>query len=460
VLQGRYRLLSAIGDGAMGIVYRAERIGLDRHVAVKFIASAVARDPNFVKRFEVELRAMGRLSHPNCISVIDYGFEALPYMVMDLVEGTSLRALVARGSLPPARALAIACQLLAGLAHAHSKGIVHRDVKPENILLEQAVGVAGDYVRIVDFGVAKLLDAASKLTLGKALGSPHYMPPEQMSAGEIDERVDIYTTGIVLFEMLTGRKPFDGPSLGDVLLAQKQDPPPPFAEAAPRLRFSPDLERLVQRALAKSPAARFRSALEMKAAIEALPEMAGRDHLGAIVATGAEPSPGHGGPGPESSPAGPLLAHLQRAAGQLARRGQRALGVAFRHLQAVGREARARWSALPASRRRAAAMALAGVMTALFVAVALGGSGGQPRTQAPAPAPPPLARPAAPNKAPPPAQAAPAPPAEISTGEPEQAQAKRKDSAGPRRKKAGAGRQTPAKPPSRKRAPAKRVAKD
>jgi serine/threonine-protein kinase len=291
VLQGRYRLLSAIGDGAMGSVYRAGRIGLDRDVAVKFIDSRIARDADFRKRFELELRAMGRLRHPNCVSVIDYGFESLPYLVMELVEGQSLRALLGAGPVRPRRALAITGQLLAGLAHAHARGIIHRDVKPENILLESVVGVAGDYVRIVDFGLAKLLDGASSVTLGKVLGSPHYMPPEQMRAGDIDARMDIYSTGIVLFEMLTGRRPFEGSNIGDVLLAQKQQPAPPLSQAAPGLAPSPALERLVQRALEKYPGDRFRTALDMQRAIEALPELGGGNGVSEIDTPHAQPPP-------------------------------------------------------------------------------------------------------------------------------------------------------------------------
>jgi eukaryotic-like serine/threonine-protein kinase len=374
VLQGRYRLLSVIGDGAMGSVYRAERIGLERQVAVKFIDSAIARDPSFVKRFEVELRAMGRLAHPHCISVIDYGVEALPYLVMELVEGQSLRSLLAGGRLPPRRALTIACQLLAGLAHAHAKGIVHRDVKPENVLLEAALGVSGDCVRIVDFGLAKLLDSASKLTLGTLLGSPHYMPPEQMSAGaEIDARVDIYTTGIVLYEMLTGARPFDGPTLGDVLLAQKQDPPPRFSKVAPGLQASPALERVVRRALEKAPGARFQSALEMIAAIEALPELAARDGApqprAAAAAAAPPPAPPPDALAPD--PAHPPPARARRAADALARRAGAGLRVALGGGRAAARAVRSRWSSLPRHGRLAAAIVLAGLTTALFVAVAL-----------------------------------------------------------------------------------------
>jgi eukaryotic-like serine/threonine-protein kinase len=368
VLQGRYRLLSVVGDGAMGSVYRAERIGLERQVAVKFIDSAIARDPSFVKRFEVELRAMGRLSHPNCISVIDYGFEALPYFVMELVEGRSLRSLLAGGRLPPQRALGIALQLLAGLAHAHSKGVVHRDVKPENVLLEAALGVSGDCVRIVDFGLAKLLDSASKLTLGTLLGSPHYMPPEQLTAGEIDPRADIYTTGIVLFEMLTGARPFDGPSLGDVLLAQKQDLPPSFDKLAPGLQVSPALERVVRRALEKAPGARFRSALEMKAALEALPEMAAAAGAAAIRPPASEAANTQAA---QAGGGGATPGRGERPRAALVRRGRAALGVTLDHARRLGGVARSRWSTLPRHGRRAAAIAAVGLTTAVLVTVAL-----------------------------------------------------------------------------------------
>jgi eukaryotic-like serine/threonine-protein kinase len=275
----------------MGSVYRAGRIGLEREVAVKFIDSRIARDPDFRRRFEQELRAMGRLKHPNCVSVIDYGFESLPYLVMELVDGQSLRALLGVGAVPPRRALAITRQLLAGLAHAHAKGIIHRDVKPENVLLERVIGVPDDYVRIVDFGLAKLLDGASSVTHGKVLGSPHYMPPEQMRAGDIDARMDIYSTGIVLFEMLTGRRPFEGANIGEVLLAQKQQTAPPLSKAAPGLAPSPALERLVQRALEKYPGDRFRSALDMQKAIEALPELGGGNGVPVIQAPETQPPP-------------------------------------------------------------------------------------------------------------------------------------------------------------------------
>jgi serine/threonine-protein kinase len=262
------------------------------------------------------------------VSVIDYGFESLPYLVMELVEGQSLRALLGAGPVRPRRALAITGQLLAGLAHAHARGIIHRDVKPENILLESVVGVAGDYVRIVDFGLAKLLDGASSVTLGKVLGSPHYMPPEQMRAGDIDARMDIYSTGIVLFEMLTGRRPFEGSNIGEVLLAQKQQPAPPLSRAAPGLAASPALQRLVQRALEKYPGDRFRPALDLQRAIESLPELGGGNGVSEIHTPHAQPPP-------QPAAAGAAIGRVRpraslRAAFRLLRRQSWALARALR----------------------------------------------------------------------------------------------------------------------------------
>ena len=160
ILQGRYRILARIAAGGMGVVYKAERIQLGRPVAVKFLHSSFASEREFLRRFETEARAMGRLAHPHCVSVIDFGVEGAPYMVMDFVTGQTLRALLDDGRLPVGRALGIARQLLAGLAHAHGQGIVHRDVKPANIILGEATGT-GDHVRILDFGLAKLRDAST-----------------------------------------------------------------------------------------------------------------------------------------------------------------------------------------------------------------------------------------------------------------------------------------------------------
>jgi eukaryotic-like serine/threonine-protein kinase len=272
VLQDRYRITGAIASGGMGIVYRAERLGLGRVVAIKFLHASMARDPQIKRRFEIEAQAMSRLAHPNCIGVLDFGVDDLPYVVIDYVEGAPLDASVRRGPVPVRRALRIVRQVLSALAHAHANGIVHRDIKPENIVLDGAAGLE-DHVRILDFGLAKLMGSDFGLTVGVAVGTPHYMAPEQMSEAPIDGRADLYAVGIVLFELLTGTKPFDGPEVGDVLLRHIGAPPPKLRAVAPAAGFSAALEALILRAMAKKPGERFASAEAMTAALDELPEM-------------------------------------------------------------------------------------------------------------------------------------------------------------------------------------------
>jgi serine/threonine-protein kinase len=289
VLQDRYRILGWLAGGGMGMVYRAERLQLGRQVAIKFLhQDSVGREPQALKRFELEARAMSRLSHPNCVSVFDFGVEDGPFLVMDLVSGETLRATIDRGVVPAARALRIARQLLAGLAHAHAQQIIHRDIKPENIILERSTGLE-DHVRILDFGLAKLLNSQTKLTTGVVVGTPNYMAPEQMTeTGTIDGRTDVYAAGIVLFEMLTGRKPFQHDDIMEVFRRQLQMPPPPLRQASPGPGYSAALEALLLRAMAKSPDRRFPTASAMAAALEEVPEAGARtDHAASSPALDA-----------------------------------------------------------------------------------------------------------------------------------------------------------------------------
>ena len=271
VLQDRYRITGRIAAGGMGIVYRAERLGLGRIVAIKFLHASMARDPSIQRRFEIEAQAMSRLCHPNCIGVLDFGVDDLPYVVIDYVEGKPLDEVLEKGPLPARRAVRIARQILAALAHAHAQGIVHRDIKPENVVLEGTAGLE-DHVRILDFGLAKLMGSDFGLTVGVAVGTPNYMAPEQMSEGPIDGRADLYAAGIVLFELLTGRKPFEAEELGEIFLKHLGAPPPKLREVAPERRFSAGLEALILRAMAKRPADRFASAEAMAAALDEVPE--------------------------------------------------------------------------------------------------------------------------------------------------------------------------------------------
>jgi serine/threonine protein kinase len=271
VLQDRYRITGIIAAGGMGIVYRAERIGLGRVVAIKFLHATMARDALVARRFELEARAMSRLCHPNCIGVLDFGVDDLPYVVIDHASGDSLDVLIEQGPVAPRRAIKIVRQILSALAHAHAHGIIHRDIKPENIVVEQNPGLA-DHVRLLDFGLAKLTGTDLGLTAGLAVGTPHYMAPEQMAEGAVDGRADLYSVGIVLFELLTGQKPFDSPDLTNLLMQHIGASPPPLREVAPWSKFSGPLEAVVMRALSKRPEQRYPSADAMSAALEDTPE--------------------------------------------------------------------------------------------------------------------------------------------------------------------------------------------
>ncbi|HEY5938861.1 MAG TPA: serine/threonine-protein kinase, partial [Kofleriaceae bacterium] len=197
----RYKVLAAMASGSMGVVYKAERVPVGKIVAIKFLHATFAGDSEFHARFERETRVMSKLAHPNCVSVVDFGvWENAPYLVMEYVAGVTLRSIIDVSPLPPARALGIARQIAAGLAHAHTQGIVHRDVKPANIMISDEIG-AGEHVRILDFGLARLRGAVGRdaTQTNVVVGTPNYMAPEQtVGGGIIDARTDVYAVGIVL----------------------------------------------------------------------------------------------------------------------------------------------------------------------------------------------------------------------------------------------------------------------
>jgi eukaryotic-like serine/threonine-protein kinase len=275
VLGNRYRITELLGEGGMGMVYRGERMQLGKPVAIKFLHTPYSRSAKFVARFEREARAMSKLSHPHLVSVIDFGVQEAPYIVMDFVTGSTVRDVLDAGPVPVARSLSITRQVLFGLASAHSEGVIHRDIKPGNIMLAELAGI-GDHVRIFDFGLAKLHDSESEGDMSTAaiVGTPAYMAPEQARAEKIDARVDIYATGVVLFELLTGQKPFQGDDAYTVLCMQRDKPPPKLRELAPQL--SPELEAVVAQALEKDVDKRHQNAADFITALDGVPEATGR----------------------------------------------------------------------------------------------------------------------------------------------------------------------------------------
>jgi serine/threonine-protein kinase len=270
VLDGRYRVVEWIAEGAMGVVYRAERIKLGRSVAIKFLHGWSAADASARKRFEVEAKAMARLEHPHCAAVIDVGeHDGAPYVVMDYVRGATLREILDEGPLTVARAAEITKQVLSGLAHAHELDIVHRDIKPANIMVGDQAGL-GESVKILDFGLARLRGAPGGLTVGIAVGTPSYMAPEQIINDNVDARTDLYACGVLLFEMLTGGKPYVADEPLDVLRQHREAPVPrpSDAAAAPSRDAVRVLDEVVVRALQKRPEDRFASAAEFARAID------------------------------------------------------------------------------------------------------------------------------------------------------------------------------------------------
>ena len=271
ILDGRYKVLEALAEGAMGVVYRAERLKLGRIVAIKVLHDELPSELSSRKRFEIEAMAMAKLEHPHCAAVLDVGtHEGKPFVVMDFVSGQDLKALIEQGRVPPARAVEIVRQVLSGLAHAHELGIIHRDIKPANIVLSQKAGL-GDHVKVLDFGLARLqAETTSPLTTGIVLGTPAYMAPEQIRGLAVDARTDLYSCGVLLMELLTRKKPFhsakDDPI--EVVSMHLKHAPPTLSELAPGVEFG-DLEAIVARALAKAPADRFQTAQEFVTALEA-----------------------------------------------------------------------------------------------------------------------------------------------------------------------------------------------
>jgi hypothetical protein len=273
VLDRRYQIVERLSEGAMGVVYRGIRTKLDRPVAIKVMHAVLPGAMKGRKRFEREAQLMARLDHPHCVSIIDFGLHNnKPYVVMELVRGRSLHEMIVeQGRFEIPRAVDVMRQVLSGLAHAHEQGIIHRDIKPANIMITPKAPL-GVHARILDFGLARMLGGSTSLSNGVAVGTPSYMAPEQCRGDQLDARVDIYACGIVLFEVLTGKKPLTDSDPIMILKKQIEEKPPRLSDVAPGDYGA--LEEIVARALAKSPSGRFPSAVAMAEALEAA--LAGR----------------------------------------------------------------------------------------------------------------------------------------------------------------------------------------
>ena len=267
VIEGRYRILERLAQGGMGVVYKAERVPVGRMVAVKYLHGSYAEDKPSLARFERETRVLSKLAHPNCVSVIDFGVDDAPYLVMDYAGGTTLRALLDDAKLKLPDSVSILRQVLAGLAHAHAQGIIHRDIKPANIMISDEIGT-GRHVRLLDFGLARLASASNLTQSSVAIGTPSYMAPEQTLGGEVDARTDIYQVGVVMFEMLTGERLFVADDTSTLLEMHRTARVPRIAEVSPGAESKPGMDELVQKALAKSPADRWQSAMELSSALD------------------------------------------------------------------------------------------------------------------------------------------------------------------------------------------------
>ncbi|MGH9903563.1 MAG: serine/threonine-protein kinase, partial [Pyrinomonadaceae bacterium] len=258
VLDGRYQLERRLGQGGMGAVFKARHIFLKTAHAIKIILpDLVGNDPSLVTRFRQEAMAAAAIRHPNIIAVTDYGVVngTAPFLVMEFVQGVSLHdILVTEGRLSPARALEILSGVVAGLGAAHRQGIVHRDLKPLNIMLRDDAASVSEGIKLLDFGLAKiksgeLLGSFVAAQTTGLMGSPFYMAPEQWSDEEPDRRADIYSLGVILYQMLAGEVPFRGASIPSIMKKHLTSPPPDFSEKG--VGVAPEVEAVVRRALEK-----------------------------------------------------------------------------------------------------------------------------------------------------------------------------------------------------------------
>ncbi len=291
LVAGRYRVLQRLGQGGMGTVYLAEHEAIEKKVAIKVLRPEYSAKADLVTRFQREAISASRIKHPNVLDVFDFGEieNGCFFLAMEFLEGADLADELERSrAISAERALRVILQVCKALAVAHAKGVVHRDLKPENVFL-QVTADGEETVKIVDFGIAQLRsteEAAATETsrrrltrTGMIFGTPEYMSPEQAAGKQADLRVDIYATGIILFEMLTGAVPFTGDTFFAVLNAHMTAPLPPMRTLNPDVVVSPELEAIISKALAKNPDERFQSMRELASALMTTPEASALDPL-------------------------------------------------------------------------------------------------------------------------------------------------------------------------------------
>ena len=277
VLAGKYVVEKRIGEGGMGLVYEGIHRDIDKRVAIKVLRDDLSRRPEVVARFRQEAKSASRIGHENIVDISDFGetTRGASYFVMEFLEGEDLANVLGREvTVDAARACAIVLQCCRALSATHAKGIVHRDIKPENIFLIKRDGV-DDFVKIVDFGIAKMSDIETdgapgrKLTkTGMIFGTPEYMSPEQAAGKELDHRVDVYALGIILYECIAGRVPFEGDTFMGVLTQHLFAELPSIREINPQAEISRELELVIQKALAKDPDDRYQDTEQLAEAIE------------------------------------------------------------------------------------------------------------------------------------------------------------------------------------------------
>jgi serine/threonine-protein kinase len=319
ILANRYRVREVIGSGAFAVTYRGWDLRLDRAVAIKILRDTYAINPTFVQRFEREARAAAAVSQGNVVDIYDFGHQDnLFYIVMQYVKGEDLKQLINRqGPLPQRLAAEITQQMLAGLGAIHAAGIIHRDIKPQNVLIGQD-GIA----RVTDFGIAYVSVESGLTTVGTTVGTAMYMAPEQAEAGTLVPATDLYSVGIVLYEMLSGQLPFEAPTTIALALAHIQTPPVPPSERAPGLRIAPEFDDVVMRAMAKRPEERPADAPAMARALSAaLSRLPGAAQTGPLVSPRQDdtirttpprsPRPSQARPPGPSSAAPPAIAMRQ-----------------------------------------------------------------------------------------------------------------------------------------------------